>query len=357
MAGRDYLKFISYLQIIGIILVVAGHSLHEYPDGGMHGETTLLHGLIYSFHMPLFMFVSGFLLLYSMDFTDRERSRPGRFILDKLGRLMLPMVVLTVVTFIPRVMFGSIADNEVEMSAKSFFHSFIYFEGLIIPFFWYLQASFVLLLLFFLIFYYAGKLKFNLEATGIALCVLFLIYALLAIPTTSFFSLNKVKEMGFFFATGVLYALYFRRVDRVMPWTRWWMAPVCAILWATAYFTFESRTGEVVCAVLGIMAAVSLAKLLEERERRFLDHLQSANYLIFLLSWYFNIGAQQVLSHYVDWPWWTYSLLSLFAGIYIPWLGYRYLERHQQSRWIRLTAILLGQRFRQAPLKEREPAS
>ncbi|MDE6134813.1 MAG: acyltransferase family protein, partial [Muribaculaceae bacterium] len=57
-----FLKFVAYLQIIGIILVVLGHSCHMYPDGN-HGHSTLLYRMLFSFRMPLFMFTSGFLLI------------------------------------------------------------------------------------------------------------------------------------------------------------------------------------------------------------------------------------------------------------------------------------------------------
>lgn len=30
---KQFLKFIAYLQVIGIVLVVLGPSFHEYPDG------------------------------------------------------------------------------------------------------------------------------------------------------------------------------------------------------------------------------------------------------------------------------------------------------------------------------------
>ena len=52
---------------------------------------------------------------------------------------------------------------------------------------------------------------------------------------------------------------------------------------------------------------------------------------------------QQVLSHYVTLPWWVHTALSVTTGIYIPWLAYGYLQRHSNSRWIRLTSYLLGQ--------------
>lgn len=50
-----------------------------------------------------------------------------------------------------------------------------------------------------------------------------------------------------------------------------------------------------------------------------------------------------MLSHYVTLPWWVHTALSVTTGIYIPWLAYGYLQRHSNSRWIRLTSYLLGQ--------------
>lgn len=54
--AKTYLKFIGYMQIIAILLVVIGHSFHEYPDG-MNGSSMLAYRMIYSFHMPLFIFI------------------------------------------------------------------------------------------------------------------------------------------------------------------------------------------------------------------------------------------------------------------------------------------------------------
>lgn len=115
---------------------------------------------------------------------------------------------------------------------------------------------------------------------------------------------------------------------------------------------FEGTPADILCSVAGIAACISVAKILEERQWRFLDHLLGATSLIFLLSWYFNIASQQVLSHFVKLPWWVYSALSLVSGIYIPRLAYRYLERHRDSRWVKVTALLLGQSFRKKTRKQ-----
>jgi len=53
---------ITSLQAFGIILVVLGHALQI---DSAFSNRLLLEGIIYSFHMPLFVFISGYLLKYT----------------------------------------------------------------------------------------------------------------------------------------------------------------------------------------------------------------------------------------------------------------------------------------------------
>ena len=72
---------------MAIILVVIGHSLHEYDSS--HGTHTFVYQFIYSFHMPLFVFISGYLLSNSM--ISHGGIKPYRdFVKDKTIRLLLP---------------------------------------------------------------------------------------------------------------------------------------------------------------------------------------------------------------------------------------------------------------------------
>lgn len=53
-------KKISFLQTFGIILVVLGHTEKT-------GTSFFIRDLIYSFHMPLFIFISGYLLKFTTE--------------------------------------------------------------------------------------------------------------------------------------------------------------------------------------------------------------------------------------------------------------------------------------------------
>jgi len=77
--------YLDALKGFAIILVVLGHSVQSFTAGGRFDDN-LLFRIIYSFHMPLFMFLSGAAASYS--------SRPMNleFIKRKFYMLVIPFV-------------------------------------------------------------------------------------------------------------------------------------------------------------------------------------------------------------------------------------------------------------------------
>lgn len=336
--------YISYVQIIGIILVVIGHSLHEYPDMDM-GRSTLLYRMIYSFHMPLFLFVSGFLMVYSTIRNGKHISI-RRFTLSKIKRLIVPFLVLTAVTFVPRAMLSTIADEPVELSFKSFLHSFIYTHNLVIPYFWYIQVCFTLLVVNYAILMIGKRIKLPPLFIYSGLVILFLVLPLFMADIPGIFSIHLAIRTGIYFVAGAAYARYYTSINKHLPRNSIYIFAICAMTWATLFAITENTEFFPLCTFVGIVMCLSLAGLLEQHDMHLLDHLEGANFIIFLLSWYMNIAAQQLLHHFVSLPWWIYSLLSIFAGIYIPWAAYRYMCSNPRKFISHMGTTLLGQRFR-----------
>lgn len=333
------LRFISYLQVIGIVLVVLGHSIHECP-GVTEGKLPLGFLMMYSFRMPLFMFVSGFLMVFTTHYRSKVRSVP-EFISIKVLRLLLPFAVLTLVTFIPRTFMSDVADDTIELRFSSLVNSFIYYDSMVIPYFWFLQASFILLVFNYAVLGAGRKLGIDYKRITLILTGFFFIISMTGLPQelNNIFSIDRVAALGVYFTAGMAYCSYSDKVDKWVPWTSKIFLIAVISVWAGCFFLPEPT----LCSFAGITMCIVLAKILATKEKCFLDHLVGANYIIFLLSWYCNVLTQQVLHHYVEMPWWIYTILSLTSGVYIPWLVYRYLLRHPQSRWVRLTAFLLGQ--------------
>lgn len=334
------LKFISYMQVLGIILVVLGHSMHEYPDGAL-GSTTNFHMMIYSFHMPVFIFVSGYLMMLGI---VRREQGVWEFTRKKLMRLVLPYVVLTLVTFIPRSLMSSFADDSVEMSWGALINALLYGKSLIIPYLWFLQVCFMLLVSTFILLKLGAKARIRPLTLS---CILLLIYlAVLPSPGeeyTDFLSLDRLAGYGIYFFIGIIYNLLQDKIDRIVRWESPLVFLSLVSIWAVTFFLTNYTIYAAICSVAGIAMCMSFAKIMEARDMTFLDHLVGANYMIFLLSWFCNVACQNVLHHFVKMPWWGYGLLSLITGIYLPMLAYRYLMSHPQSRWVRMTALLLGQ--------------
>lgn len=352
---KVFLKYIAYLQIIGIIFVVIGHSFHEYPDGAL-GETHLLHRMIYSFHMPLFLFVSGFLMVYTTQIRKGHHKSIGAFVTGKMKRLLLPFFFLSSLVFIPRALMSGIADNPIDLSVKSFIDSFLYFDSLVIPFFWFLQTSFILLCVCYAFITLSQKAGIDDFYSYLTIFLLFLGLSIFGEPLkTDFLSLFKTIDFGMYFAAGAFYCRYAERIEKKMRWDSPILFIVLAAIWTGLFFLTEGTHWIAVCSFFGIAMCYSAARILEAKQITVLDHLAGTTYAIFLLSWFFNIGSQQVLSHFVTWPWWGYTIISILTGIYCPWLIYKYLESHQSSPFWRTTAFLLGQNFKRPERLSVEP--
>ena len=84
-------KYLDIAKGLGIFLVVMGHSIPDAstPAGISDPYFVILFGLIYSFHMPLFFFISGLLTRPITISTDKASFKFG--VLKKLfNRLLVP---------------------------------------------------------------------------------------------------------------------------------------------------------------------------------------------------------------------------------------------------------------------------
>lgn len=72
-------------RAICIILVVIGH----YVPDNSPAWYVMLHDIIYTFHMPLFMFVSGYVYMIT-----KKNIGYKSFLIKKIKRLMIPYFVL-----------------------------------------------------------------------------------------------------------------------------------------------------------------------------------------------------------------------------------------------------------------------
>lgn len=138
MAGGD--KRINWLLILqgwAMLWVVIGHAPMGDPGAGPAWETAL-YRIAYSFHMPLFMLVSGWLFYRTRLVGSGSGSgsgngsgsgsgwRYGAILCDKALRILLPGLVFSFVALALKVAFPGEMERQVSLSAGAILHTYLY---------------------------------------------------------------------------------------------------------------------------------------------------------------------------------------------------------------------------------------
>ena len=123
--SSDKLLWLSIVQGWAILLVVIGH-VSGYTYSGEPGElypaSDWIHRFCYSFHMPLFMFVSGALLYYSRLSKGWKVSALYK---DKLKRLFLPYLCFTVIGFAIKAPLSAMTKRGMDVSFGGFLNALV----------------------------------------------------------------------------------------------------------------------------------------------------------------------------------------------------------------------------------------
>lgn len=99
MKNKTQLNYIEILRAFATILVVIGHALCVCLGAWGHkvfvddGIGYVLFKWIYSFHMPLFAFITGYLFYYQFEIREKKIT-VKKFLIDKIRRLIIPLFIL-----------------------------------------------------------------------------------------------------------------------------------------------------------------------------------------------------------------------------------------------------------------------
>ena len=133
---------VSFLFVFATLLVVIGHA-----DITLDYKDLWIHKWVYSFHMPLFFLVSGFLFAYTHPENKMKGMRFFPFIWKKVKRLLLPFLFINSVIFVIKSRFVSadLMQHPLTFSFSSWVESLLFHP---IGFMWFLPALFMIFVCF-----------------------------------------------------------------------------------------------------------------------------------------------------------------------------------------------------------------
>lgn len=319
------------MQAFGIILVVAGHSTYQL---GHAGHVPSICRWLYTFHMPLFFFISGYLLKYSntrkgIQLSDMPALGKDGFITGKARRLLVPYVIISSVAFIPKTMMSAIALRPVDMSVWSYLGMLLYPHTNVIGYFWFLPSLFLI----FCMAYIAAKTK---AKTNDSLLIVCLIAVSIVNPGTGFLGLDSALYNAVFFTAGYMFRKHM--LETVVGRHSATAAAVTFTVSVALMYAPDTGVRYLLSSFNGILMSVALAHLYIAGKMRFLDHLDGATYTIYLLSWFPQVASQQILISLVPGiTWHVTTALAFFSGLYVPLMVHRWVRKRSGSpscRWI-----------------------
>lgn len=177
----------ALLSVWGIILVVMGHS--GFTNDVIASKLSSLHTWIYSFHMPLFFFISGY--LYSLTNKDFASINRPKFILKKFKRLLIPYFVLGCVVFMIKYAFAGLSSASRTFGLSQFFYMFIAPQSAnsTLGYLWYVITLFIV----FLIACCLSALRINLKSMPTAVIAVIFFWTISSIlPHTEILNLKML---------------------------------------------------------------------------------------------------------------------------------------------------------------------
>lgn len=118
-ANKSNLGYISLIKNIALLLVILGHAgciyAGKWQCDVVNNNSNLIKYIteyIYSFHMPLFVFVSGYIYSYSKNILKKYNCK-NAFIINKCKRLIVPYLITSILFMIPiQMIFNVYKDGD-----------------------------------------------------------------------------------------------------------------------------------------------------------------------------------------------------------------------------------------------------
>ena len=306
MGEKKKIEWLAVLQGFSMLLVVIGHvMLTNKSNDPTTPIATEIQRVIYTFHMPLFIFISGWLFY----FTCIRKEKPYKeMLLSKVKRLVVPFYTFTLVTMVLKMKFPQLMHRMVDW--QEIVNTFVLFKSNPLGEMWFVVVLFELMLLYPL---YNVMTKNKVTAVaGIVVAILLNKFT----PHLSYFNIGKVAYMSPFFVAGILCCKY--------QWQKY-IESYGALLVTTAGFVVCNIMGllpaqlKIVMVTAGIGFSFSLCLMLARRQPRLFCSFRDYTFQIFLMGIFFQMAIRWIYvrigNELLFIPMW---LLSVVIGVYAP---------------------------------------
>lgn len=301
------IKEIDFLYTLGTVLVVFGHS-HSSDWTRIAGtpyESVI--NFIYTFHMPLFFFVAGFLFLNS---GKLQRVGYWNWIGDKALKIFVPYVFLTIIFLIPKMHM----DIGVWFDAGYVVKAFLQPRNNVWGHLWFLPVLFFCFAVFGVIRYLLKENNKILFYSIVTICCVVLYF----VPfNTEWLGFTDFRSFLLFFDIGMVAYEISRSTDRKLGVPIKATIVIAGLIASVLLFAFayDYLPVKLLIAVMMLIVCYLTATII--KENRVCEWTSKHNYTIYLYSWPAQ-SAVMLLCDRLNTFWPITFLLMFSIGIIFP---------------------------------------
>lgn len=325
---KERLVYISNARIIGILLVVFGHS---YPlTGEIPKVLDTVRSFIYCFHMPLFVFISAYLVSKT---GSIEKYGAKQYIQKRFVKLMVPYFGLSVLGFLPKILMSGFINDEVEFSFTYFIRTLLVPRENVWGHFWFIPMLFVggVVAVLYVKFIY-GNIKL-----AIPICIM--AFVLIFIPeTTNWLGINDIKNYLFWYLSGLVIGET-EVLTRSKSWVKSILCLACGFL---IFVLCGMRAYNAFVAVFMVVGIIWICAYIDLEKIQVLNTIGKYSFSIFLLSWPAQVVIEVLGNRILHLPLVVNTAMMFLSGIFIPLLIVYVVKKLKRIPCIEKIELLLG---------------
>ncbi len=304
---KERLLIFDFVRALAIILVVIGHYI---PDNAPEWYN-MINKAIYTFHMPVFLFTSGYIYI-----ATKKKESYHSFLSKKFKRLLIPYFVTSIIIITIKLLTQN--NSYVQNPVTHWAYIELFYSPVAGYFLWFVIALWWMFVI--LPFFKTHQQRFGLFIGSIIL-------AFIPIEFTRIFCFEEFKNMFLFFMFGIITYDYYHVLEKKLRYLSKSIIPIITfILMEFIYLSYQIEWLRYILPFIGIAVIIQISNLLYYKtSHRFggvLLHLGSASYIIYLFHTTFEGGAKSIIlkiSH--NFTIFSENIVYIFCSIFVILCG------------------------------------
>lgn len=322
---KQRLDYIAWIQFIGVLSVIYGHSMNSIDVPQWILETKYW---VYTFHMPLFFVVSAYLFSFYGGFSHKGGYKGTLW--AKFERLIIPYIIWNVLFIAPKYFLADYSVDHIELSPGYFLHIMLSPRDNILGHTWFLFALFEMFVLAILF----EKLEAY-KRLWIPVTIVLLVINCFGVQDR-FLAVGDLMKNGIYFWVGLLLGTV--DLNKIIEWAKdkavlLAMLFICISGTMVWVFTHNGVTSSVLintCALgFAVILLLGIIQIKYNINGRFIDFVSVNSFAIYIMHWPILMIIRAVVHHTLHWPP-VVCMLTMFIGGLAIASGITYLLRKME---------------------------